>query len=247
MKRAFTLIELLVVIAIIGILASLLLPVLARAKAVARTVQNKNNLKQIASAFTMYESDNNGLAVGVGDSTGKHFFGLYHGPAQPVDFSGGYLSLYVDNNPKVWLDPTFNSYSKRAKGHTCSYAYNHHYLNELEEQGSWWEPNYSFQWIGVGVGAMEAPVDTVLFGDSARSWMGPVEENWFWTPPSEACAWPGWETAYTHFRHNGKATVLWGDGHVELVAPDPTYPVNKDKLGYLCDTQDKYFKLIKNQ
>ena len=40
--------------------------------------------------------------------------------------------------------------------------------------------------------------------------------------------------------------MLWGDGHVELVAPDPTYPVNKDKLGYLCDTQDKYFKLIKN-
>ena len=75
MKRAFTLIELLVVIAVIGILAGLLLPVLARAKAVTRTVQNKNNLKQIASAFRMYEGDNNGLAVSVGDSTGKHFFG----------------------------------------------------------------------------------------------------------------------------------------------------------------------------
>ncbi len=245
MKRAFTLIELLVVIAVIGILAGLLLPVMARAKTVARTMQNKNNLKQIASAFTMYESDNNGRAVGVGDSTGKHFFGYYGGPGQQVDFSGGYLGLYVGNSPKVWLDPSFNAYSRRAKGHTSSYAYNNHYLNELEEQGSWWEPNYSFKWIGIGVGAMLAPVDTVLFGDSARNWMGPVEENWFWTPPSEARAWPGWETAYTQFRHNGKATVLWGDGHVEMVAPDLTYPVNKDMLGYICDTQDKYFKLVK--
>ena len=82
-------------------------------------------------------------------------------------------------------------------------------------------------------------------GDSARNWMGPVEENWFWTPPSESRAWPGWETAYTHFRHNGRATVLWGDGHVDMVEPIQKFPVNQDKLGYICDTSDKFFKIVK--
>ena len=60
---AFTLIELLVVIAIIGILAALLLPVLAKSKAKAEAVTCSNNLQQLTLAWILYAEDNGDLLV----------------------------------------------------------------------------------------------------------------------------------------------------------------------------------------
>jgi prepilin-type N-terminal cleavage/methylation domain-containing protein len=58
MKKAFTLIELLVVIAIIAILAAILFPVFAQAKASAKNIASLSNLKQIGTSFKIYVGDN---------------------------------------------------------------------------------------------------------------------------------------------------------------------------------------------
>ncbi len=221
---AFTLIELLVVIAIIGVLASLLLPVLSSAKNRATRIGCLNNLKQITVFAQIYTDDNNDTFPtallsasandkltnwwGIAISGGTNNYHLFHDPAvnRPIVLTGG----------MVWnWDFNFD---------LVGYGYNSFFLN--------CSPN-PIQSITIGSfsfttsanfkrAAILHPCDCLVFGDkqpkptdltaSGSLWWGKASMH----VPSFSGQYEGIDTTrHSAGKFPGSGNVSFSDGHAE--------------------------------
>ncbi|MDD7986609.1 prepilin-type N-terminal cleavage/methylation domain-containing protein [Lentisphaera marina] len=123
--KKFTLIELLVVIAIIGILSSLLLPSLGKARSKSKAAVCLNNLKSINFALLMYSDDNSDYFVAapsVQDSWDDLLIG-YDGQNRTLDNGGGYKTEDYGESIKLYHCPE-NGYANDNGKINRSYAIN---------------------------------------------------------------------------------------------------------------------------
>jgi prepilin-type N-terminal cleavage/methylation domain-containing protein/prepilin-type processing-associated H-X9-DG protein len=114
-SKGFTLIELLVVIAIIAILAAILFPVFAQARAKARQVSCLSNIKQLTLGVMMYKQDYD------------EFF-PYWSWANSYE-PGGAVPAFVNHFESYWINATY-PYTKNGGILACPSANSHDTLRQ---------------------------------------------------------------------------------------------------------------------
>ena len=132
-RKAFTLIELLVVIAIIAILAAILFPVFAQAKAAAKKTQSLSNVKQTSLGVLMYMGDSEDVfPMGAGSGGVYRDNGGWIVDTQPYIKSLSLLRDPTDSPTRRHWQDWYQYYSTVS----VSYASNG-YLDDLGDGSGW--------------------------------------------------------------------------------------------------------------
>ena len=149
-RAGFTLIELLVVIAIIAILAALLLPALARAKAKAQRIQCASNMKNWGTATVMYEGDYNDCLPYFGDNsnvTPGYSEEFWHMKLAP------YVARLVQEGVLFSQTTVFTNDLRKCPGGSVNPpAYYAGTAAEWASDSSWASPSGWNCWIGANFG-----------------------------------------------------------------------------------------------
>jgi prepilin-type N-terminal cleavage/methylation domain-containing protein/prepilin-type processing-associated H-X9-DG protein len=214
-QRAFTLIELLVVIAIVGILSSLLLPALSRAKAKGKETACLSNVRQLQLAWTMYLGDHDNVmpenkmtgvgVLGCASTTNSWVVGNTQASADPSFIRMGSIYSYTPN-PGVYHCPADNStVFDTSTPRTRSYSMDA-YLNggvDVRINGGYLP--------GVAIKASDlGPIPSAVFvflDENAAT----IEDGVFLLYPAPA---DFWQNGPAH-RHNQGDNLSFADGHCE--------------------------------